>query len=241
MSLIQPSSGSISDSTTYAARLHKYFEGSFFSNETSNRLSKINFSRSKAYMIILAVACAAAAAIVYTAHHPTEIVTKEQDPDNDKGHRIAGAVVSGIASIGVIIFMCLYVLSHTAGKGGIMKNAPLFATYTAKVFLLFFMWLAFYIIPIINYVKFGWQPLRDNPPQKSSEYKVYQVFRGIMNVILIIIGAYCTFKFFGYGGGTNQDDFIVAYVAVFMAMFGAAINLANMAGFASTDDVLLST
>ena len=232
MSLIQPSIGQVSDSTTRAARLHHYFQGNFGTS---------NFARSKAYMIILAIGCAIGAAVVYTAHHPKEIVTKEQEPDKDKGHRIAGAIVSGIVSIGVIIFMCLYVLSHTAGKGGIMKNGPLFATYASKVFLLFFMWLAFYMIPIVNYVKFGWQPLRDNPPPKSSEYKLYQVFRAIMNVILIIIGAYCTFKFFGYGGGTNQDDFIVAYVAVFMAMFGASINLANMDGFASTDDVLLST
>ena len=71
---------------------------------------------------------------------------------------------------------------------------------------------------------------------------MYDVFRLIMNVILIIIGIYCTLRFFGYFKNNDiRDDFVIAYVAVFMAMFGALINISQYFGYASVDDVLLST
>ena len=220
--------------STYATKLHHFFK------ETSwYGLSK------KTWTIILCIVLSCISMlIVYTSKHPKKIESREMEDDTteDKIHRGFGTGISAITGIIIILFTCLYILSHTSNKQ-LGQNTALIFMFGLKIVLLLFMWVTFYWIPIINYQKYGWRPFIDDPPKDSDEYKGYFATRGIMNVILIFIFIYCTYKISKNDTVSllNGDNFIIAYIAVFMAGFGAFMNIMNMAGMASTDDVLLST
>lgn len=200
---------------------------------------KFKMKNSTLIIIILLILMGISASIIYTSKEPENI--SQEEMSENKGQRVAGTIISFITSILFVGFISLLIFSHTYDKN-LKDNKPLIVSYVFKVFFIVFMWVAFYVFPIINYVKFGWKPLADNPPKGTSEYRAYFGFRIFMNVLILCLGTYCTLRFLGIVKGKDLfDDFTIAYIVVSIAMFAAVVNLANAAGYASDEDVLLSS
>jgi hypothetical protein len=210
-----------------------------FNNYFNNINPKLKLKNSTIIIIILLILIGISASIVYTSKQP-EII-EETEMNENKGQRVAGTIISFITSILFVIFISLFIFSHTYDKN-FKDNKPLIVSYIFKIFFILFMWIAFYIFPIINYNKYGWKPLVNNPPKDTSEYRAYFGFRIFMNILIICLGTYCTLRFLGIISSKNvYDDFTIAYIVVSIAMFAAVVNLANAAGYASDEDVILSS
>ena len=215
------------------------FSSKYFHDFFNKKNTTFKITNSTLIIIILMIMIGISSSIIYTSKKPEEI-KQEKMPEN-KGQRIAGTIISFITSILFVLFITLLIYSHTYDKN-FKENTPLIVSYAFKVFFILFMWIAFYVFPIINFSKFGWKPLLDNPPEGTSEYKAYFGFRIFMNILILALGTYCTLRFLGIVKGKNLfDDFTIAYIVVSIAMFTAVVNLAQASGLATTDDVLLSS
>ena len=182
--------------------------------------------------------------IIYTSKRPTKIETKsiENDTNKDKKKRLMGTIISGIASLLYLSFILLFALSHTKNKS-IDKDLPFIIIFFVKTIFLLLIWIFVYIIPIINYYKYGWYPLLDFPPKNTIEYTGYQIIRIYLGIIFIGIALYCTYviSYNTKESDTLNNNFLIAYVSVLMGGYAAVINLLNLVGLTSVDDVLLST
>lgn len=190
-------------------------------------------------VVIIVILCTISASIIFTTKKPKKIEKKEFSEDQTQ--RYIGAIIGTLTSLLCVGYICALVYSHNHDKK-MTKNWPIIVTSILKLGFILIMWVAFYIIPIINYVKYGWKPLLDNPPKDSNEYNAQYGFRIFMNIFILILGMYCTLRFFGiFKQNDILDDFTISYIVVSIAMFAAIINLAEAANLATTDDVLLSS